>query len=167
MMERHTANDVLSSSASTVALGAKSQLSFLNRAARRARMRVLYVSRRKSRKASSQTAAIRAATQRTRLHPIVCAMAPAIAGPTAPPRSGASISVAIADPRHSGGSMSPMIAGLRTLEATAQPVCQFGCTHQHVSQPRDVSRYNQYTVSWSATFQLTISCLVTCQPSGT
>lgn len=49
-------------------------------------------------------------------------MAPAMAGPAAPPISGASEIKLIAVPRFSETNMSPTIAGLSTLLATATPV---------------------------------------------
>lgn len=45
-----------------------------------------------------------------------------MAGPIAPPMSGASITKDIAEPRCSLSKMSPIIAGLRTFEATQRPV---------------------------------------------
>ncbi len=60
--------------------------------------------------------------QRTVLHPKDSAIAPPIAGPIAPPRRGASMIRDIGEPLCSDGKISPMIAGLRTLLATANPV---------------------------------------------
>jgi hypothetical protein len=81
-----------------------------------------YVSLNKNRNASSQIPAIIVASQSTCLQPRVCAIAPAIAGPTAPPRSGARNIRDMAEPRCSGDRISPMMDGLSTLAATAQPV---------------------------------------------
>lgn len=60
--------------------------------------------------------------QSTILQPNCSAIAPLIAGPTAPPRSGASITRDIPLPCSSTGKISAMIEGFKTLEAVAKPV---------------------------------------------
>jgi len=88
----------------------------------RRRMAILYVSWKQVRNKISHKIAKPAAMYITCLHPRVCAIAPLIAGAMAPPMSGASIIRLIALPLFSLSNMSPMIAGFRTLAATAIPV---------------------------------------------
>jgi hypothetical protein len=85
-------------------------------------MAILYVSLKHVRNSSSHKIASPAAMMRILLHPIVCAIAPEIAGPIAPPMSGASMIKLIAEPLCSLSKISPMIAGFSTLDATASPV---------------------------------------------
>lgn len=82
----------------------------------------LYVSLSRVANRTSQTVAKRKLIHITFLQPNVCAMAPAIAGPMAPPMSGASMTIDIGEPRSSDGKTSPMTHALSTFEATAVPV---------------------------------------------
>ena len=99
-----------------------SPVSCLSRAARRRRIGTLYVSRKKARNASSQAAARKTLIQTTVRQPSDWAITPLMAGPRAPPKRGASMMRLMAEPRSSETNMSPMMAGLRTFEATARPV---------------------------------------------
>ena len=121
---RNTFQDtaVPSSSGSHAHFNDLSFVSFRRRAALRCKMGTLYVSRSNVKKKISQVMAMTALIQRIFRHPRVSAMAPLMAGPMAPPISGASMTRDIPEPRNSDGYISPMIAGLRTFEATANPV---------------------------------------------
>lgn len=88
----------------------------------RFRMTILYVSRKHVMKVNSHATASPAARSNTARHPIVWAIEPPRAGPMAPPMSGANVTRLKAEPRCSDSKISPMMAGLRTFEATAAPV---------------------------------------------
>lgn len=84
----------------------------------------LYVSLNKHKNRISQMVLKPTTPHTTFLHPTLSATALDIAGPTAPPISGAMKMSDMALPRWSEGNMSPTMAGLSTFEATAMPVRQ-------------------------------------------
>lgn len=102
-------------------LNDSSLVSFRKRAALRCRIGTLYVSRRSVKNRISQTMATSALIQSIIRQPSDSAMTPLIPGPRAPPTSGASMTRDIPDPRVSGLKRSPMIEGLSTFDATANP----------------------------------------------
>jgi len=125
LMEVRKADQYSSEAPASVSYGHfidSSCFSFRNRAALCFKMETLYVSRRSVKNSTSHTIARIALIQRIFRQPRDSAMRPLIAGPTAPPRRGASMIRDIPEPLDSDGKMSPMMAGLRTFEATVTPV---------------------------------------------
>ncbi|KAL5320165.1 hypothetical protein ACEPPN_010966 [Leptodophora sp. 'Broadleaf-Isolate-01'] len=110
-------NAVAAASDSQAHFSDSSLVSFRKRAALRCKIGTLT-----KKNNVSQTIAITALIQRIIRQPSVSAMTPLIAGPTAPPTRGASMTRDIPEPRELDGNISPMMAGLSTFEATAKPV---------------------------------------------
>jgi hypothetical protein len=115
-------NAVAAASDSQAHFNDSSFVSLRKRAALRCKMGTLYVSRKNTKNNVSQIIAIMALIQRIIRQPRDSAMTPLIAGPTAPPTSGASMTRDMPEPREFDGKISPMTAGFSTFEATANPV---------------------------------------------
>ena len=115
-------NAVAAASDSQAHLNDRSPVSPHKRAALRCKMGTLYVSRKNTKNNVSQIIAIMTLIQRIIRQPSDSATTPLVAGPTAPPTSGASMTRDIPEPCEFDGKISPMIAGLGTFEATANPV---------------------------------------------
>lgn len=132
LMDAHSLLTLRWSPVLAAAFKVSSPVSSASRAALRLRMGTLYVSLKHVRNSTSQTVASRALIHRTWRHPRLWAMAPAMAGPMAPPISGATMMKLIGDPRCSDTNMSPTMAGLSTLDATATPFRHRAATNSHV-----------------------------------